>query len=98
MKRSAYPSDITRETFNFILPILIVGKKRTKPLQVDLYDVFCAILYVLKTGCQWSMLPKDFPAKSTVHYHFKQWSLCDEGQPSNLDLALKKMCCLLQGE
>lgn len=95
MSRPSYPSDISREVFNFISPILTSTRKRTKPIQVDIYDVFCAILYLLKTGCQWSMLPKDFPPKSTVHYHFKQWSFCDEDQPSKLDLALKKMRSIL---
>jgi putative transposase len=33
-----------------------------------------AIRYLLKTGCQWRMLPKDFPPKSTVHEAFTRWS------------------------
>nr|WP_238602616.1 IS5 family transposase [Fimbriiglobus ruber] len=32
-----------------------------------------AILYVNRSGCQWSMLPHDFPAKSTVYEYFSQW-------------------------
>jgi transposase len=35
--------------------------------------VIYAILYVLTTGCQWRMLPKDFPPKSTVHDYFVDW-------------------------
>ncbi|WP_374101184.1 transposase [Bacillus cereus] len=34
---------------------------RTRPGTVDLYEVFCGVLYVLTTGCQWSNLPSDFP-------------------------------------
>jgi putative transposase len=33
-----------------------------------------AILYVLKTGCQWEMLPKDFPPHQTVYDHFRRMS------------------------
>jgi len=32
-----------------------------------------AVFYVLKTGCQWRMLPKGFPPWQTVYYHFSQW-------------------------
>lgn len=45
-----YPSNITRQQFEVIRPELENFHQRTKPRQVDLYDVFCAILYILKNG------------------------------------------------
>ena len=55
-----YPSDISREIFEEkVLPVLSRARKRTKPISVDLYDVFNGVLYVLKSGCQWRMLPSD---------------------------------------
>ena len=48
-----YPSDIDRSQFAIIAPILESSRKTTSPRTVDLYDVFCGILYVLKSGCQW---------------------------------------------
>ena len=45
--RTEYPSDISREQFAQIQPILESARKKTKPRTVDLYDVFCAVLYVL---------------------------------------------------
>jgi hypothetical protein len=56
-----YPSDITREEFEIIRTILESAKKVTKPRTKDLYDIFCAILYLIKSGCQWRMLPAEFP-------------------------------------
>ena len=53
----SYPSDISREQFARILPTLESARRRTKPRTVDLYDVFCGVLYLLKSGCQWRMLP-----------------------------------------
>ncbi|MBM3943686.1 MAG: transposase, partial [SAR202 cluster bacterium] len=49
----SYPSDITWAQFDKILPDLESCRKKTKPRTVDLYDVFCGILYLLKSGCQW---------------------------------------------
>ena len=89
--RKSYPSDISRALFEKIEPILTSGIKRTCPRKVDLYEIFCGLLYVLKTGCQWSMLPSDFPSKSTVYYYFKRWKdKPSELEPSRLELALKK--------
>ena len=59
--KNSYPSDISREQFEPLQAIFEQAKKKTKPRVVDLYDIFCAILYVLKSGCQWRMLPRDFP-------------------------------------
>jgi len=50
--RSEYPSDISREQFATILPILEKARKKTRPRTVDLYEVFCGVTYVLKSGCQ----------------------------------------------
>ena len=44
------------------------------PRTVDLYDVFCGVLYLLKSGCQWRMLPADFPDWRTCYKYFRQWS------------------------
>ena len=86
-----YPSDINREQFEQVREILESARKKTKPRKVDLYDVFCGLLYVLKSGCQWRMLPKEYPKWRTVHEYFLIWSKkasCD--QPSVLEKALKK--------
>ena len=63
----SYPSDISREQFVRILPTLESARRRTKPRTVDLYDVFCGVLYLLKSGCQWRMLPADFPNWRTCY-------------------------------
>ncbi len=71
--RSAYPSDISRKQFAIIVPILERARKKTRPREVDLYEVFCGVLYVLKSGCQWRMLPADFPAWEGCYSYFRQW-------------------------
>ena len=88
--RKPYASDISREKFNEILPLLRSVRRRTKPTTIDLYEVFCAMLYVLRSGCQWRMLPRDFPKWVTVHSYFAKWSKPDEGGVSVLERALKK--------
>lgn len=88
--RKKYPSDITRTQFRKILPILERARKKTKPRTLDLYDVFCGVLYVLKSGCQWRMLPSDFPKWRSVHYYFEAWCAERDGG-SVLDAALKKI-------
>ena len=87
--RIGYPSDIKREQFEIIRPLLESARKRTAPRKVDLYEVFCAVLYLLRTGCQWRALPTDFPKWRTVHSYFAIWSEPREGG-SLLEQALKK--------
>lgn len=89
--RKSYPSDISREQFSKIEPLLLSARKITAPRKLDLYDVFCAVLYLLKTACQWRMLPKDFPKWRSVHAYFQIWSERIEDQPSLLEQALKKI-------
>jgi transposase len=72
MRTQSYPSDLTDAQWPLIephLPVYRGGRPRT----TDLRDVVNAILYILRTGCQWRYLPKDFPPKSTVWKYFDQW-------------------------
>ena len=51
--RNKYPSDITREQFEKIRGYLEGARKTTHPRKYDLYEVFCAVLYLVKEGCTW---------------------------------------------
>ncbi len=90
VKQKKYPSDISREKFEEIRALLESARKKTKPRTVDLYEVWCALLYLLKSGCQWRMLPGEFPKWRTVHSYFAKWSEPDQDGISVLERALKK--------
>ena len=90
MERKVYPSDISREQFEKIRGMLESAKHRTTPRKKDLYDVFCAILYLLKSGCTWRALPGDFPKWNIVRYYFDQWTALSVEGYSLLEQALKK--------
>ena len=47
-------------------------------------SVVNAILYILVTGCQWAMLPKDYPNYNRVYYHFRRWSWKEAWEQINL--------------
>ena len=90
--RHDYPSDISREQFEKIRPILESSRKLTRPRSIDLYDIFCGILYCLKGGIQWRMLPKDYPKWQICYYYFSVWSeKKDPKSDSILEQVLKKI-------
>ena len=90
MRKKKNASDISREKFAELEPLLRSVRRRTKPATVDLYEVFCALLYVLRTGCQWRFLPDVFPKWQTVYAYFVKWSEPDQHGVSVLEQALKK--------
>src|SRR5438067_4840202 len=72
MRTHKYPSDVSDAQWRLIEPLIPVypgGRPRKTPLR----DVVDAILYVLRTGCQWRYLPKDFPPRSTAWRYFDEW-------------------------
>ena len=89
--RQAYDSDITREQFAHISQDLENAKKRTSPRKVDLYEVFCAILYLLKNACTWRNIPHDFPKRGIVRYYFDVWTKKNEQGESLLDYVMAKL-------
>ena len=87
-----YSSDISREQFELIRTDLEGIRKRTKPRKVDLYDIFCALLYTLKNGCVWRDLPSDFPKWETVYYYWLLWTKTPSPAGiTPLDKVLKKL-------
>jgi putative transposase len=42
---------------------------------VNVREIVNAILYFVRTGCQWRNLPHDFPPWGTVHYYYRRWRL-----------------------
>ena len=93
MERKRYPSDISRKQFEKIRELFEKHRKRTRPRKHDLYDVFCGLLYLLKSGCQWRMLPKEYPNWELIYFYYQQWSQKDpQSGESLLEVVLKKMC------
>src|SRR4051812_33598637 len=73
MRTQSYPSDVTDAQWALIEPHLPTPPGGGRPVKTDLRDVVDAILYILRAGCQWRYLPKDFPPKSTVWRYFDGW-------------------------
>jgi putative transposase len=70
----SYPSDVTDDQWSLLRPYL--DRRRTRvghPVTVDRRAVVNAIFYILRTGCQWRMLPHDFPPWGTVSSQYYRW-------------------------
>ena len=71
--RSDYASSTTDKEWERILPQLPKEKARGRPRKHDLRRILDGIFYLLQSGCQWDMLPKDFPPWQTVYRYFRDW-------------------------
>lgn len=73
-QRKPYKSDISDTAWEWIAPLVAQregsGRKRT----IDIREVVNALFYLDKTGCQWEMLPHDFPDYRHVNYYFVDWT------------------------
>jgi transposase len=72
--RRGYPSDLTNEQWAEIAP-LFVPKPTGRLPELDRREVVNAILYLVRTGCQWRYLLRDFPNYSSVHTCYRRWRL-----------------------
>src|SRR5215472_7227520 len=68
-----YPTDMTDAEWQRIEGLLPRPSSRGRRRQVDLREVLNAIRYVVRTGCGWRMLPKDFPPWQTVYWWFRRF-------------------------
>ncbi|WP_427147217.1 IS5 family transposase, partial [Rhizobium leguminosarum] len=68
-----YASDLTDREWGLISPCLPEPRRLGRPRSTDLREVVNALLYIATTGCQWRMMPKDFPPFTTVQSYFYEW-------------------------
>ena len=68
-----YASDLTDDEWVLIEPHLPPPRLLGRPRETDLREAVNAMFYLLTAGCQWRLLPKDFPPCSTVQRFFYAW-------------------------
>ena len=86
-RRKRYTSDLSDPAWALLallLPLSHSGAGR--PITLDMREAVNAMLYVLKTGCQWANLPGEFPPYQSVYYHYHKW--CRNGVWERVNRAL----------
>lgn len=83
-----YPSDLTDARWALIESLLCTAKPGDRHEAHPRRGLVNAILYLLRTGCSWRQLPKDFPPWETVYWHFARWR--DDGSLDALHDALRE--------
>lgn len=88
--RQAYDSDLSDEEWKLIAPFFVRAKKdgRGRPPQTPFREIVDALCYLSRTGCQWRLLPHDFPEWDFVYQWFRQW--CGDGTLIKINTALRK--------
>ena len=84
-----YPSDLTDKEWLLIKEYFEQERPFGRPIPHERRSLVNALLYVTKSGCQWRMLPKDFPPWPTVYDYFKQWCVAGTWE-AVLDVLNKK--------
>src|SRR5690348_11868914 len=85
-----YPSDLPDEEWAILEPLIPLEKPGGRRRQVDMRAVLNAILYVLRPGFAWRMLPREYPPRSTVYGYFAQFR--NEGVWEQIMTTLRERC------
>lgn len=85
-----YPSDLTDEEWAILKPLIPPEKPGGRRREVDMRAVLNAIFYVLRAGCAWRMLPREYPPKSPVYFYFARFR--DEGTWEQILTVLRERC------
>ncbi len=90
-----YPTDLTDAQWKLIEPHVRATTGPGRPRTVDIREVVNAIFYLNRTGCQWEMLPRDFPNHNSVRYYFDKWT--DDGTWQRINDRLREVARQHQG-
>ena len=73
-RKGRYASDVTDAEWTIIEPMIPPALTGGRSRKTDMREVFNAVRYLDRTGCQWRLLPKDFPPHTTVYRYWWDWS------------------------
>jgi putative transposase len=73
--RKKYPTDLSDAEWRNLEPLVPPIKSGGRPANYTRRDILNAVLYVLRSGCQWRMLPHDLPKWQTVYTYYRNWRL-----------------------
>ena len=73
LNRKSYPSDVSDEEWSFCAPYLTLMKEEAPQRDHSLREVFNALRYLVRAGCQWRMIPNDLPAWYVVYQQTRRW-------------------------
>ena len=75
--RKAYPSDVTDAEWEILEPLIPALSEEAAHVKYTRREIINGILYVLRSGCPWRLLPHDLPTWGTAYWYFRRWR--DEG-------------------
>jgi transposase len=88
MPRRAYPTDLTDRQWAILEPLIPRPKPGGRPAKHPRRDIVDAMLYVLRGGIAWRMLPHEFPPWQTVYDYFRLWRI--DGTWERINTALRE--------
>jgi putative transposase len=71
--RRRYPTDLTDQEWALLAPLIPPPKPGGRPAVHDRRELVDAMLYWLRAGCAWRLLPHDFPPWKTVYHYWRAW-------------------------
>ena len=85
-----YPSDLTDDEWLLAAPLIPPAKRGGNKRTVAVREIVNGLMYILSTGCQWAAIPKDLPARSTLHDYLDRWEY--DGTLERIHHALYVQC------
>ena len=76
MQRQAYPTDLTDAQWELMAPFFPeppTQGRTGRPREYAYREIVNGILYVLRTSCQWDLMPHDLPPQATCYHYFRKW-------------------------
>jgi transposase len=93
--KTLYTTDLSDAEWALLKPYLPASKSTGRPRTHAPRQMLDAIFYILRSGCPWRLLPRDFPPWKTVYHYFRQWRL--DGTFERLNAVLRERLRLRSG-
>jgi putative transposase len=73
MALPVYPSDLNDDEWKLLAPVIPTSKPHGRPRSSDMRRITNGVFYVLRSGCAWRYVPREYGAWQTIYYYFRQW-------------------------